>query len=168
MKPKALIALFIVVFAAALAACDAADPTPAGPTRDQPAQTRDQPAGQPPAGGSQDPAFHVADVTVSGIVFEITPAGRRPVEGVDVLNGEGSYATTDANGFYNLRPVWVCPCAAQPWVRTGMTFLWVAKDGYTDPSGTPASVFGRAAGASGARDVAVDGDTRFDIELVRR
>ena len=110
----------------------------------------------------------MADVTLTGFVFESTPTGRRPLDGVDVANGEGNYATTDANGFYSIRPLWVCPCPAQPWVGPGTTFLWVTRDGYTDPPGTPDSVFGPALGRAGTRDVRIDGDTRFDIELVRR
>lgn len=159
MKLKADTVLFTLVVAAAFAACNAAHPSPTGPTSERP-------TAQPPIDGNSNPAFHVAEVTLSGIVFENTPTGRRPIEGVDVLNGEGNYATTDRNGAYSLGPVWVCPCAAQPWVDAGTTFLWVTKDGYTDPSGTPASVFGPVAGAVGTRDVRIDGDTRFDIELV--
>ena len=155
---KGRIALFTLVIVAAVSGCDSARPTPTAPTPDRPPV-------QPP---NPDPPFHIAEVTLSGIVFENTPAGRRPIEGVDVLNGEGESATTDADGFYSLGPVWVCPCAAQPGVAAGMTFLWVRKDGYTDPSATPPSVFGPAAGSSGTRDVRIDGDTRFDIELVRR
>ena len=107
-------------------------------------------------------------MTLSGFVFENTPTGRRPIEGVTVANGEGNYATTDASGFYSMRPVWVCPCPAQPRVEAGTTFLWVTKDGYIDPPGTPASVFGPGLGGPGTRDAKIDGDTRFDIELVRR
>jgi hypothetical protein len=91
-----------------------------------------------------------------------------PIAGVVVANGEGSYATTDANGRYLLGPVWVCPCSAQPWIEAATTFLWVSKDGYGDPAGTAGSVFWPGTASPGTRDVKIDGDTRFDIELVRR
>ena len=162
MKLKPHTALFTLAIAAAFAACDAAHPTPTGPTRDAPTFR------PPPTDSDHNPAFQVADVTLSGVVFENTPAGRRPIEGVTVANGEGNYATTDASGFYSVRPLWVCFCPAQPLVEAGTTFLWVTKEGYTDPPGTPASVFGPAVGGAGTRDVKIDGDTRFDIELVRR
>lgn len=162
MKLKPRSAFLILTLAAASAACDDARRAPTAPTRGGPTV---QPTGGNP---NPNPAFHVAEVTLSGIVFENTPTGRQPIEGVRVANGEGTYATTDANGFYSLGPVWVCPCAAQPWIEAGTTFLWITKDGYTDPPGTPASAFGPVAGSSGTRDVKIDGDTRFDIELVRR
>jgi hypothetical protein len=49
----------------------------------------------------------------------------------------------------------------------------VDKDGYKAPAGQPASVFGRRPGTDirpddRLRDVTINGDTRFDIELVRR
>ena len=166
MKPKAQTALFTLAIAAAFAACDGADPTPTGPTRD--AQQVRPPDVRPPYDGDHNPAFQVADVTLSGFVFENTVTGRRTIEGVIVANGEGNYGTTDASGFYSIRPVWVCPCPAQPRVEAGMTFLWVTKDGYADPPGTPASVFGPGIDGPGTRDVRIDGDTRFDIELVPR
>lgn len=161
MNLKVHTACFTLVIAATFAACDAATPAPTAPAQDRP-------AGEAPTTGTPTPDFHVAEVTLSGMVFETTPDGRRPIADVDVLNGEGEFAKTDANGFYSLGPVWVCPCAAQPWVEAGTTFLWVTKDGYADPPGTLASVFGPAAGSPGTRDVRIDGDTRFDIELVRR
>lgn len=122
----------------------------------------------PPLPRTSYPAFRVADVVLSGLVFETTSQGRIPIAGVIVANGEGNHATTDANGIYSFGPVWVCPCAGQPWVEAGTTFLWVAKDGYGDPPDTPGSVFERGAPSPGTRDVKIDGDTRFDIELVRR
>ena len=67
---------------------------------------------------------------LSGVVFEVTAAGRVPLEGVIIANGEGWGGRTDANDFFSFRPVWVCPCSAQPWVSAGTTFLWVGKEGY--------------------------------------
>ena len=113
------------------------------------------------------PSFHEADVTLSGTVFEMTPEGRRPIPGVIVANGEGNWAETDENGSYSIRPLWVCPCKAQPWVDAGMTFIRIMKSGYVDPSGSSGSVFGGAAGRTGVRDVRINGDTLLDVELVR-
>ena len=149
----------VLVFAFALAGCNGSttNPTPL------PSEPRVSPL--PPRDAT--PAFHVSDVTLSGVVFEMTAGGRRPIEGVMVANGEGNAAVTDANGHYAMRPVWNCPCAAEPFVPPGMTFLWVSRDGFTDPPGLPRSVFDRGRGAPGWRDVMIDGDTRYDIELVR-
>ena len=152
--------LILLVLAAGFSGCDK---TVTGPT---PTPTATPPPSASPAPGNSDPPFHVAEVTLSGVVFEMTTGGRMPIAGVNVLNGEGNYATTDVNGFYSLGPVWVCPCAAQPWIEAGTTFLWITKDGYMDPPGTPGSVFGNGSPSPGTRDVKIDGDTRFDIELV--
>ena len=83
-----------------------------------------------------NPPFSVADVTLSGVVFEVTPAGRVPIAGVGVSNGEGEYAVTDANGFFSLSPVWICPCSYQPWIEAGVTLLWLWTDDYVDPRGS--------------------------------
>ena len=154
------IRVLVLVSALPLVDCGSATEVPTAPSQTQ--------LPVPPATANSDPAFHVTEATLSGVVFENTPSGRVPIQGVDVLNGEGGATTTDAKGAYSLRPLWVCPCAAQPWVEAGTTFLWIRKEGYGDPAGTPASVFGRGTTLPGTRDVKVEGDTRFDIELVRR
>jgi len=120
----------------------------------------------------------VADVILSGVVYEETPMGRIPVEGVKVW---GDYfhvfpapiLVTDAQGFFSFRRVWVCPCSWAPWVDAGITSIYVDKDGYKVPDGQPASTFGRRLDAGvlpdlNLRDVTINGDTRVDIQLVRR
>jgi hypothetical protein len=57
---------------------------------------------------------------------------------------------TDANGVYGLE-----------WAMNGTHPLFVRKEGYGYPAGTTLDSFGRIV----AR---VDGDTRFDVELVQR
>jgi hypothetical protein len=58
-------------------------------------------------------------------------------------------------------------------VEAGITSIWVDKDGYEAPAGQPASIFGRRLDPDvlpdgRLRDVTINGNTRFDIELVRR
>jgi hypothetical protein len=53
-------------------------------------------------------------------------------------------------------------------VDAGITSIWVDKEGYTVPAGQPTSVFDRLGSDNSIRDVTINGDTRFDIELVRR
>jgi hypothetical protein len=77
-------------------------------------------------------------------VYEVTPVGRVPIPDVAVyceLCGmeTHSWAYTDANGL--------------------PTRLLVRQDGFADPPGLS---------NPGWREVRIDGDTRFDIELVRR
>jgi hypothetical protein len=100
--------------------------------------------------------------TLSGVVFEMTSAGRTPIEGVGVyceLCGAETHtwATTDSNGFYSFAGVWNAGVDITP--------LWVFKEGYGDPPGfaTPPNVPG-----PGWRGVSVSRDTRFDIELARK
>lgn len=95
--------------------------------------------------------------TLSGIVYEVTPTGHIPIEGVDVYCdscGEFGHTSvfTDAKGAYSF-----------PEVFNGSNPLIVRKEGYRDPPGTPLGPV-----SQGWRQVTVNGDTRFDIELVRR
>lgn len=96
--------------------------------------------------------------TLSGVVFEITPTGRVPVEDVELYcdscgSPVGHTSTfTDADGFYSFS-----------WAHNGVHPLLVWKAGYDvlDPTRTLAD--GRA-----FRNATVNGDTRFDIEILRR
>ena len=95
--------------------------------------------------------------TLSGVVSELTETGKVPAEGVQMYcDSCGSpdghrFTSTDANGFYSFS-----------WARNGVHPLLVWKDGYVvlDATGTPSD--GTALNAT------VDGDTRFDIQIVRR
>ena len=95
--------------------------------------------------------------TLSGVVFEVTSAGNAPVENVEVYcdacGGGHAWAYTDGDGAYSFGDV-----------KTAVYPLWVAKDGYdlARPTGRAAS------GWLGSINAQVNGDTRFDIELVRR
>jgi hypothetical protein len=44
--------------------------------------------------------------------------------------------------------------------------IWVGKDGYQDPKGLPKTTPPNPSGL-GWREIIVNGDTRFDLELVR-
>jgi len=93
--------------------------------------------------------------TLSGVVYEVTPAGQVPIADVSVYCdscGEfgHTFARTDANGFYSFSGVF-----------NGSNPLIVAKAGYRDPPGLPSGP------VLGWRVVTVGGDTRFDIQLVR-
>jgi hypothetical protein len=96
--------------------------------------------------------------TLTGIVFEVTATGRVPVDGVEVYcDSCGSptghtFASTDAQGSYSFG-----------WAHNGVHPLLVRKAGYDvkDPAGTFPD-------GTGVRNAIVNGDTRFDIELLRR
>lgn len=140
----ALGALFLTVLTSA---CNGGGPT--SPT----SQTSPPPQTPPPPAAT--PVILIG--TLSGVVFEVTSAGNAPVESVQVYCdacGLGHASTyTDGNGAYSFTDV-----------QTAVYPLLVAKQGYdlAKPTG-PAG-----GGWLGSINVQVNGDTRFDIELVRR
>jgi hypothetical protein len=150
----------LVVFATALGGCDSVNGPLAPSTVQQPAAIV-----APRTPGASWPAGpFTADVTLSGVVFEMTPAGPVPIEGASVyceLCGEEthSWSLTDSNGFYRFTGAWALggiPTAA-----------WIGKDGFTDPVGLPRPTPPNPSGP-GWREVQIEGDTRFDVELVKR
>ena len=110
--------------------------------------------------------------TLSGVVSEVTSRGRVPIAGVrvDVSSmpceehgtgcvgfGEGiglfQTATTDKNGFYSI-----------PGLYPGkFNVIWAGKDGFDDPF--PARY---PDNPDGGQAITISGDSRFDIQLVRR
>ena len=146
-------AIVLSVFALALSGCSDSPPVPTAPT---PAVPAPRTAPPPPTAG-----LVLTNVTLSGMVFEETATGRVPIDGVDVYcepcgAETHTWAKTDSQGFYSFTGVWTDGHFP---ARIG---IWVLKDGYTDPGGVsrPAS--------PGWREVVVDGDTRFDMQLVRQ
>jgi len=98
----------------------------------------------------------VADVTLSGMVYEVTPIGRMPIEGVRVFLTDDQDIATDRNGFFSFRPVWL---------DGGNTIIWVNKDGFDDVAGQPIVP---GYNEPGWHVLPINGDTRFDVQLVRR
>jgi hypothetical protein len=110
-------------------------------------------------------------VTLSGFVYEVTPSGQAPLADVPVYCetcGEGTHtwAYTDATGFYRFPGdlakgggVWLYPGIA--------TQVRVTKEGYQDPPGIP-PLTGPVLSGVGWREVLINGDTRFDVQLVKR
>ena len=162
----------LLMLAAGLTGCEGASSrSPTAPSTPQSQQTLQ------PRGNGFD-TYHVADVILSGVVYEVTPMGRVPIAGVRVqADNFHVFPTrdvmTDSQGFFSFGPVWVCPCSWAPWVDAGITAIWVDKDGYEVPAGQPASVFHHPAYPDAVRDahlrdVTISGNTRFDIELIRK
>ena len=67
-----------------------------------------------------------------------------------------SWLRSDVNGYYSFSGD--LDAGGGIWLSTGPTLLLVAKEGFQDPPMV----------SPGRREVRIDGDTRFDIELVRR
>jgi hypothetical protein len=92
----------------------------------------------------------------------MTADGLVPLEGVELYCdacGEfgHTFTSTNASGAYDFgrEGIWMFPGSLA-------TTILIHKDGYFDP--------GAGIGASGwsQRAVAIDGDTRFDVRLVRQ
>jgi hypothetical protein len=123
--------------------------------------------GAPPTGNTG--VSILADATLSGMVYEIANSSGTIVgiEGVAVYCEQcgastHNWANTDSKGEYVFPPgVWTEGRPSFP-VR-----IFVQKDGYQDPAGLPTPTPPNPSGP-GWREVVVNGDTRFDIELVRR
>lgn len=146
-----------VVLATSISACgDGSGPSPVRPT----------PPVTPPAAPTPSPPATL--YTLSGVVFEVTSAGNTPVEGVEVYcepcgppDGH-SLRQTDAKGAYSFDgPGGVA--------STGMTVIWmlVAKKGYVLP-GQPDGSGPNGDGWMGTVNVTVAGDTRYDIQIIRK
>jgi hypothetical protein len=111
-----------------------------------------------PVTPAPSPSF-APSVTLSGFVSEIVQGAPVPVEGAGVYCepcGEGTHtwAYSDSKGFYAFTGIW------------GNNFsIWVGKDGYQDP---PGAVNSGSPHGAGWRDVRISGDTRLDIQLVRK
>jgi hypothetical protein len=87
--------------------------------------------------------FPPGTFTQSGFVTEATAAGPTPLEGVRVeraMTGGYQSAMTDKNGFYKILGMF-----------NGTSSVYVSKDGYETETDR----------------VTIDGDTRFDAQLVR-
>jgi hypothetical protein len=129
---------------------------------------------RPPQTPQTPQTTDMANVTLSVVVYEMTPMGRVPLKGVRVYASEWASGATDANGLFATTPVRVCPCSFAPWVAAGITQISVeAKEPFQD-SAVPPSVFYTGhdpvpAGQSWAvRDVMINGDTRIEVDLARR
>ena len=125
---------------------------------------------RPPALGSLFPSgYTLRGVSLSGVVYELTPSGRRPISGAMVyceMCGEQTHtlAAADDKGFYHFSGdlasgggVWVAHGVFTP------ILVYSVNQVYEDPPGLPPIGHG-----PGWRYVLIDGNTRLDIELVRR
>lgn len=141
-----------VVFSVFLAIGTSGCGSSTGPT----APTAPPTAAVPPA--PVPPPVSQATYTLSGVVSELTAAGKVPAEGVQLYcDSCGSpvghtFTSSDADGFYSFS-----------WAQNGVHPLFVWKDGYDviDPTD-------RLADGTAVKSATVDGNTRFDIQIVRR
>ena len=102
-------------------------------------------------------------------MYEVISDSPREIVGIEGVAvyceqcGESThnYAYTDSTGNYVFPP--------GVWTEGRPTFpirLWIRKTGYKDPAGLPKNTPNNPTGP-GWREVVINGDTRFDAELVR-
>ena len=119
---------------------------------------------------TRPPVSVMADATLSGMVYEVVAASPRQIVGIAGVEvyceqcGESTHnwASTNSAGIYTF-PHGV-------WTEGRPTFpvrILIRKDGYADPAGLPTPTPPNPSGP-GWREVVINGDTRFDAELVRR
>ena len=168
MTDRVLAGVVLLVFAQGLAGCggSVSSMTPLAPT---PVPTQAVPPAPSPSGWVYGPGYVRTGVTLFGEVFEATPMGRAPIAGAEIYCdacGEfgHTFLKTDANGFYQFSGDF--SSGGGVWLNGAATPLNVGKEGYRDPDGLPALV-SRFLSGQGWREVRINGDTRFDIELVR-
>ncbi len=142
MRKTDWITALLGLIAASSAAC--------GDTPTAPAPTPTRPAIVAPVGSPEPRPPEPLPLTVLwGVVYEKTEAGRVPVAGVHVEDSNTHLSSkTDAAGRYRLDFTGI----DRSWFP-GVASLYIAKDGFNTMSQWA---------------VAVAGDTRLDIEVVRR
>jgi hypothetical protein len=149
-----LIVVSLVIVGFGTAACEpTASPTaPDGPSISTPAPT--------PAPGL--PSYPVlTPARLSGVVSEMTAAGLIPLAGVEIYCdacGEFGHTqvTTDDSGAYDFGQVGI-------WLAGGGSIpILIFKEGYDVPSGSQGPLRWTQ------RYVTINGDTRFDFQMVRR
>lgn len=165
MRHRSLLPGGVLVLALGLGGCGGpgSSPTPLSPSPRPP-----QAVVPAPPAGTWPGSYILTGVSLSGVVYELTPTGRKPIARALVyceLCGKEThtFATADDNGAYHFSGdlatnggVWLSPGVLTPIAVGG----WFNNE-FEDPPGLPMP-------RPGWRDVLIDKDTRFDIELVRR
>jgi len=131
---------------------------------------------QPPAATcvSSGCTYTRREARLTGLVYEITRAGPVGIAGASVYCEAcdlqtHTWATADTNGFYSFSGD--LARGGGVWLSSGiLTAIGVEHRDYQDPPGLPplrGPLFHFPSGP-GWREVLIEGDTRFDIQLVRR
>lgn len=167
MTDRALAGIVLLVFAQGFYGCggSVSSIAPLAPT---PVPLQAAPPAAP-SGWVYGGGYVLTGVTLFGEVFEATPTGRAPIAGAEIYCdacGEfgHTFVKTDANGFYQFSGD--LGSGGGVWLSGATTPLNVGKEGYRDPDGLPTPT-ARLPSGQGWREVRINGDTRFDIELVR-
>ena len=153
------------MLALGLAGCDGSGPAPAVLSPSPPRPTVVVPV------AATFPPGTLTGVSLSGVVYELTATGRTPIAGALVYCELCSmethmFATADGNGFYRFPGD--LATGGGIWVKPGVPIPIAVGGWFNTEFGDPPGLLPPRQGGAGRREVVIDGDTRFDIELVRR
>ena len=176
MTRTTVVQLILLLLAQGTLACSGPDssaspPSPTAPSA-VPPPARVAPCAAP-GSVSGCPTTRVG-ASLSGMVYELTPEGPVGIPGAAVYCEAcglitHTWATADASGFYRFSGdlatgggIWLSPGV--------LTVIGVEHKAYQDPPGLPPlrGPLGHIPTGPGWREVLIEGDTRFDIELVRQ
>ena len=157
MTNRTHVGVLCFLLAAGQVGCDGGPASPTAPS----SQT-------PQAAPKPEPlvANHILKpVALFGVITETTPTGDAPIAGVTVycdLCGEKGHTWTETGADGSYRFSGDLGAGGGIWLYSNQTTIWVGKDGYQDPPGTSWGT------GTGWKQVQIDGDTRFDMRLVRQ
>jgi len=175
-RPLLLAGTCLGVLALGVSSCSDSGTSPS-PVVTAPVPTAQQPALAPCATTEisfYGCAYTRRGVALTGQVYELTQTGKVGIAGAHVYCEAcglqtHSWSTTDSNGFYRFSAD--LENGGGVWLSSGfLTAIGVERAGYQDPPGLPplrGPMFHIPTGP-GWREVSIDGDTRFDIQLVRQ
>ena len=169
MTTRTRVGVVLLALAQGLSGCggSGSSPTPLAPS--PVSQQGVPPQATPLPGFFYGGGYTLKGVTLFGVVSEATPTGQAPIADVsvycDACGAFGhTWTKTDANGYYSFSGD--LDSGGGVWLSGTPTPLKVEKEGYQDPPGLPSSA--RLPSGPGWREVLINGDTRLDIQLVRR
>ena len=151
----------IVALTLAMLGSGCSDGRARSPTAPQPPAPTPAPTPAPP----QPPAPEIL-YSLSGVIFEETSTGRVPVENVEIYcepcgrPGGHSARFTDAQGAYSFD-------GPQGGVAVGTFEISLAKKGFVLP-GQPDQSGASGLGSMGRVPVTIRGDTRLDVQILRK
>jgi len=177
MTSRTLLGLILVLLAQGVSGCGGSEsdfvPPPSVAPSPVPQQTPVAPCISPET-TFYGCAYTRRGVSLTGQVYEATEAGPVGIAGAHVYCEAcglitHTWATADKNGFYSFSGD--LASGGGVWLSPGfLTAIGIEHKEYQDPPGLPAlrgPLFHIPSGP-GWREVLIDGDTRFDIQLVRR
>lgn len=176
MTRRTIVGLVLVLLAQGVSSCSGSEGSEVVPLPSAPSSVP-QPAPAAPCVAPETfygCAYTRRGVSLTGVVYEVTPTGPVGIAGAGVYCEAcgvmtHTWTAADANGVYRFSGD--LATGGGVWLSSGfLTAILVQHAAYQDPPGLPplrGPMFHIPDGP-GWREVLIDGDTRFDIQLARR